>query len=141
MQLYPFLNLITHWYKNDISDYIWLKNSRNTTSRVQSNNSEWELPFCTPIIQNDIWPNTSLNVSRLIWWNSWLFTNKWRSTRGKKDTPICLCMIWNKGTLTQDKNFKKSYHSLGLQALNRYKSNLSNEDLNWWWAQSASLVW
>ena len=29
-------------------------------------------------------------------------------------TPICLCMIWNKGTLTKHKTYQKSYHSIKL---------------------------
>ena len=42
---------------------------------------------------------------------------------------ICLCMIWNKGTLTKQKTCWKSYHSIRLLAPNRYKSDLSNEVL------------
>ena len=39
-------------------------------------------------------------------------------TCGNKDIAICLCMIWNKGALTQHKTCWKSCHSLGLQAPN-----------------------
>ena len=36
-------------------------------------------------------------------------------TRGKKDTAICLCMIWNKGTLSKHKSVKSHTTALGFR--------------------------
>ena len=57
---------------------------------------------------------------------SWCFL---KYTRSKNDTPICLCMIWSRGDLSQHDTCWKLYHSLALLAPKRYKSQFSNEVL------------
>ena len=38
-------------------------------------------------------------------------------------------MIWNKGSLSEDKSYQKSCHDLGFQSQNIYVSYLSNKVL------------
>ena len=42
-----------------------------------------------------------------------------RYTSSKKDTPIYLCMVWNRGNLSEHNTYSKSYQALGLLAPNR----------------------
>ena len=69
--------------------------------------------------------------SEVLWIHSCqiLFTEFTHYTCGKRDTPICLCMMWNRGILSQKKNMIRVKLEPWASTPNRYESDLSNEVL------------